>query len=301
MKTYVGEHFGSSTYDKIEWIDDTSLNLVFASESLAQGAITAISRAEILDPSQLPPLESIPAKPYSGKPDSVLYIRFAAQSDKKVAGAAQRSRFYLLHPEYDPEERRRRGEIRGRYRDREGYGRRNERERYNGRQKENRIDDYDVDSFDVNLYDDDSSSLAKRITKPRSRHDSPKRYGRLSPGTDEERDYARNNREKELFPNLKSRDRNGGSRRDRSASPRRDDTRMEVDDLARDREAAVQNRERARVVKERLAKENKEKELFPSKVSSSAGGKAQMDRVDTRTVLPSGMSRLSLYDSRYWW
>lgn len=296
VKAYLAEHYGS-TYEKIEWIDDTSLNLVFDSGPVAQGALTALAGVEITDVTQLPPLQSIPAKSFSRKPDSSLHVRFATGGDRKISGAAARSRFYLLHPEYDPEERKRRGEIRGRYRDREGYGRRSDRERGNGRRREERIDDYDVNSFDVSLYDDDSSALAKRATtEPRARRGSSGRLRRESPGTDG--DYIRKNREKELFPDLKSRDRNGGSRRDRSASPVRDDA---LDDLARDR-AAVRNREQARAVKDRLAKDNAAKELFPTKVSSSGtGGQAQMDQVDTRTVLTSGMSRLSLFEARDWW
>jgi hypothetical protein len=297
VRAFVAEHFGSSTYEKIEWIDDTSLNLVFETESLAQGALTALAGVEIADVTQLPPLQSIPAKTFSKKPDSNLLIRFAVGSDRKIAGAAARSRFYLLHPEYDPEERKRRGEIRGRYRDREGYGRRE----LNGRRKDNRIDDYDVNTFDVSLYDDDESALAKRA-EPRSQRGSVGRLRRESLGSDDaERDYLRRNREKELFPSLRPRDRNGGQRRDRSASPPRDNTRMEIDDLARD-QAALRNREKARAVKDRLAKDNSAKELFPTKVAASApGGKAQMDQVDTRTVLTSGMSRLSIYETQSWW
>jgi hypothetical protein len=298
VKAYLAEHYGS-TYEKIEWIDDTSLNLVFDSEPTAQGALTALSGTEMADIAQLAALQSLPAKSFSQKPDSNLHVRFATVGDRKIAGAAARSRFYLLHPEYDPEERKRRGEIRGKYRERDGYGRRGDRERGGvGRRREERIDDYDVNSFDVSLYDDDPSALAKRVTtEPRARRDSP--HGRLrreSPGSDEE--YARKNREKELFPDLKARDRNGGSRRDRSASPLRNDGAL--DDLARDR-AAIRNREQARAVKDRLAKDNTAKELFPTKVSSSAGSTAQMDQVDTRTVLTSGMSRLSLSGAHRPW
>ncbi|KAB5575765.1 hypothetical protein GE09DRAFT_1215520 [Coniochaeta sp. 2T2.1] len=286
VKAYLAEHFGT-TYEKIEWIDDTSLNLVFDSESVAQGALTALAGVEIADVTQLPPLQSITAKSFSKKPDSNLQIRFATVGDRKIAGAAARSRFYLLHPEYDPEERKRRGEIRGRYRDRDEYGRRGDRGRGrgNGRRTEERIDDYDVNEFDVSLYDDDAPALAKRAaTETRARRGSSARLQRASPGSDE--DYKQQNRQKELFPQLKSRDRNGGARRDRSASPMRD----ALDDLARDR-AAIRNREQARTVKDRLTrdntKDNVSKELFPTKVLTGSGGKAQMDQVDTRTVLTS--------------
>lgn len=108
---------GRGTYDKLEWIDDTSLNLVFGSEGIAHEALVALASVHVADATQLPPLEPIPAKSFSGKPDSTLSVRVAVTGDRKVAGAAQRSCFYLLHPEYDPEERKRRGDTRGKYRD----------------------------------------------------------------------------------------------------------------------------------------------------------------------------------------
>lgn len=311
VRAYLKEHFGSSTYEKLEWIDDTSLNLVFGSEAIAQDALLALATVEIADATQLPPLEPISAKPFSGKPDSVLAVRFAVAGDKKAVGAAQRSRFYLLHPEYDPEERRRRGEVRGKYRDRESYGRHHERDRGNDRRRDNRIDEYDVDTFDVNLYDDDEVALAKRTSiKSTSRRGSSARL-RDSPESDDGgRRYSRQNRQKELFPDKKAPGRNSYSGRDRSASPVRDDARMELEDLARDREAVGRNREKARALKDRLSsKDNTPKELFPSKankdlfpskVSSATGGKAQMDQVDAPVVLASGMSRLSLHELRYW-
>jgi hypothetical protein len=69
-------------------------------------------------------------------------------------GAASKSRFYLLHPKYDPEERRRRGDRR--YRDRDGayyWPRRNSRRRH---------DDDETETFDASLYGDDEAALAER-------------------------------------------------------------------------------------------------------------------------------------------
>ncbi|RKU45976.1 hypothetical protein DL546_006702 [Coniochaeta pulveracea] len=302
---YLKEHFGGGTYDKIEWIDDTSLNLVFGSESIAHDALVALANVEIADATQLPPLEAIPAKPFSGKPDSTLSVRFAVTGDRKVAGAAQRSRFYLLHPEYDPEERKRRGDTRGKYRDRDSYGRRNERGRGNGRRTGERIDEYDTNSFDVNLYDDDDGARATR--KSHSRRGSSARLPDSPESEAEERRFSRQNREKELFPDRRLKGRDSYSR-DRSASPMRDDI---MADLERDREALGRNREKARVLKDRLSsKEGTAKELFPAKAAgskelfpskaSSGGGQAQMDRIATPVVLTSGMSRLSLRDLRFW-
>lgn len=293
VKAYVSEHFSSGQFDRVEWIDDVSANLIFKSESTAQEALLALAAVEIADATQLPPLESLPAKTFSGKPNSTLQVRFAVASDKKIAGAAARSRFYLLHPEYDPEERRRRGDFdRSKYRDRGDRGR--DRDRRSGRRRDDRFED-ESEPFDVSLYDDDEAALAKRAPmKSRSRR------GSISSG--DEDDYARRNRDKELFPNRRPRG-SGVAGRDRSASPMRDDARMEMDDLAKDQEAAARNRDRARAIKDRLSRDikprdstdNKSRELFPNKVSASApASRAQMDQVDERTVLTSGMSRLSL-------
>lgn len=318
VKAYVAEKFGGSPVDRIEWIDDTSANLLFRTDSIAQEAIIGLAAVEIADATQLPPLQLIPAKPFSGKPECTLHIRFAVVGDRKQQGAAARSRFYLLHPEYDPEERKRDGN-RYRYRDRDSDGRYG-RDRYRARDR--REDHYgrdEVEEFDVNLYDDDSTSLANRI----SREPRPRRVS-ASPASSSDglRSSTRRNQNKELFPGRLPRDRNG-TMRGRSASPARDrdgDQAMEdrsrgrsrnrsrdrsrnrsrerLRDRSRDRQASARNREKALSLKERLAKENdgnSGKELFPSKInsSSSATGKAQMDQIDDSHVLASGMFRLS--------
>ncbi|KAK0619324.1 hypothetical protein B0T14DRAFT_519072 [Immersiella caudata] len=307
VKSYLTQQSGSSQFDRIEWIDDSSANLIFRSESAATEALIALAALAIADATQLPPLETVPAKPYAAKPDSILLVRFAVASDRKATGAAQRSRFYLLHPEYDPEERRRNGNYgRGKYRDRDDGYRRDRRGGRDGRRRDRRDEDDDPEPFDVNLYDDDPTALAQRTlgrrTPSRSRRNS------VSSGSAEsgrERSYSRKNREKELFPDR--RPGNGYRARARSASPARDrdgDADMDEDEDARNA-AALRSRERGRSIKERLARESgarrspKElfpsgpsrapKELFPSKIASSAsiGTTAQMDQVDDNTILTS--------------
>ncbi|KAL1883012.1 hypothetical protein VTK73DRAFT_534 [Phialemonium thermophilum] len=299
VKAYVSEHFSSGRFERIEWIDDTSANLVFGSESTAQDAFIALAAVEVADPTQLPPLETLPAKSFSGKPESVLVVRLAVASDRKVTGAAARSRFYLLHPEYDPEERRRRGELhRSKYRDRNGYGRdRHRRDR--PRRRGDGDDEEGAEPFDASLYDDDEAALAKRerttmrggLRRPRSRGSSSlpaDEDGEVDDDDDEIR--SRRNRDKELFPDRRPKGRDRPSdHRDRSASPLRDGSRMELEDLARDEAAAAQNREKARAIRDRLSIDNSTKELFPTKLasSSSPGHKAKMDSVDQGTVLSS--------------
>ena len=274
----------------------------------------SLSALNIADPSSLPPLEAVPAKQYAAKPDSVLQVRFAVEGDKKAVGAAQRSRFYLMNPEYDPEERRRREHTgRSKYRDRDDGYRGNRRGGRDGRRQERRGDETGGLTFDASLYDDDSSALAQRSS---GRRDQQRRKSTSIDSVHSDRDsdrhrpYSHQNREKELFPGRL----NSSSYRDRarSASPARDrdgDAHMGEDDDAR-AAAAMRSREKGRSIKERLTKETSgrdstprelfpgkshgTKELFPSKVSTGLGGKAQMDQVDDGTILASGMCHLLL-------
>ncbi|KAK0728236.1 hypothetical protein B0T26DRAFT_619752, partial [Lasiosphaeria miniovina] len=308
VKAYVSQHNDGGQFDRIEWIDDSSANLIFRSEAAAQEALVALAAVPIADPTQLPPLESIRAKDFAAKPDSVLLVRFAVVSDKKVVGAAQRSRFYLLHPEYDPEERRRRGKYRDRDDRYNGRGR-NDR-RGGGRRRDSRYEDDEVETFDVSLYDDDPVALAKRASvrgRPTSRH--RRSVSTVSSESDRLRSAARRNREKELFPDRRISANGGfgsGRDRDRSASPVRDrdgDARMDLDDEART-SAELRSREKGRAIRERQTRDtstrdnsvkelfptkaNAVKELFPTKLASASSiGKAQMDQVDDSTVLAS--------------
>lgn len=311
VKAYLQQHNCAGQFDRIEWVDDSSANLIFKSESSAQEALVALAALNVSDPTQLPPLEAIPAKPYTSKTDSNLQVRFAVAGDKKVVGAAQRSRFYLLNPSYDPEERRRRGDFNRKYRDRDSGYRGDRNDRRDGRDKrrhDRRDDDEEPETFDINFYDDDPAALAQRTfgRRPRSRGSESSR----SVSSDRDRSYSRRNREKELFPGRRSG--NDYRARARSASPMRDrdgDAQMADEDARR--AAAQRDREKGRSIKERLlrdtstqdrsnrelvpAKANGTRELFPTKIASATlGSKAQMDQVDDTTILASGMFCLLL-------
>lgn len=293
IKSYFNQHAGGMRYDRVEWIDDTSANLLFGSESAAAEALVFLSAIEITNPTALPPRELLSAKPYTAKPDVVLQVRFAVASDRKVAGAAARSRFYLLNPEYERQERnQRRGGHRGgnRYRDRDDYDRRYYNRNDGGRYDERyEYDDENAAPFDVNLYDDDESSLSKR--KPRARRSRSRSGSRSRPrsgGSGSDGSGRPDNSGKELFPDLgKKKERRSGVR-NRSASPARSDRDGDVRmDGERTRSSAVRNRDKAQQIKE----------LFPNKLAS--GGKvAQMDRVDKVDSVSkrlSGMLRLFSY------
>lgn len=308
LKSYIISHVGGKGADRIEWVNDSSANLVFGSEAAAQDALIQLAAVEIADATQLPPSEILPAKSVVDKPEVALQVRFAVESDRKERNAAQKSRFYLFHPEWDPETdegRRRRESGRDRkYRDRDDRGgnrRNNGKTRY-----EDRYRDEEPETFDVSLYDDDAGASAKRITP---RRDERVRDSR-SPSIHSESDRKRStNRDKELFPNRKElfpnrrprdpmRSDRAVSSRDRSRSPGRDDRDAMEYDLARDREAVRNNREKARSLKERISRsdgdsrDSKSKELFPSKVVGE-GRRAQMDQVPSDLL--AGMKGLS-YD-----
>ncbi|OAA66195.1 hypothetical protein ISF_04033 [Cordyceps fumosorosea ARSEF 2679] len=246
IKAYVKSHF--APVDRVEWVDDTSANLVFGSDSSARDAMIALSSIEIADATALPAGETLPAKPVEGKPEVTLHVRFAVASDRKQVGAALRSRYYLLHPEHDPEERRRRQqESRSRYRDRDnsGYRRGGDRRRRDG-------SDEEVETFEASMYDDAPRPPTRRRSDSGDRRDS----------------YARENRGKELFADR-------ASRRNRSASPLRDNDGDAS--MGSTHDSSSRNRDSARAVKERLRTENGAKELFPSKFGSASG---QLDRLE---------------------
>ncbi|KAI9268130.1 hypothetical protein BDA99DRAFT_504925 [Phascolomyces articulosus] len=85
--------------EKIEWINDTSCNLVFADEEGAQQAIDTLLASDIQDPVTHHILRK--AKAYTQEnSDHVfnnLHIRIATTWDVKEPGARDRSRYYLLH------------------------------------------------------------------------------------------------------------------------------------------------------------------------------------------------------------
>lgn len=288
VKAYVAEHCSDSSLhlERIEWIDDNSANLVFASENVAEQALMALAADPATDASQLPARYMLSTRPFTTRPEVVLQIRPALESDRKQAGAASRSRFYLLNPEYDPEERRRRNETR-RYRDRndDGFSRRH------GRQPR---PEESEEPFDVNLYDDSSAATVTSSTRarPRQRRSLSPDYETAEPGINSSRP---SNRGRELFPDGTSSRR--GTSRDRSASPARDrNGSRDRDGLENDRSAMVQerNRYKAHAIKSHISRQNRAKELFPADPASESGRLG--DRVEDAAVLLSRGITLPLMD-----
>jgi hypothetical protein len=253
-----------------------SANIVFVSIDIAKDALRAFAAVEIGDISQIPVLQAFPAKPFSLHPDTKLKVRCAVVGDRKQAGARERSRFYLLNPEYDPAERRKRGGQRGgnKYRDRDDGGYRSQR--YDDREQQIRQDRDRLSGFDSSLYDDDEAALARRATRRSERQDSSS--GGESRGQDSRRARYRGAAGKELFPD-RGGDRASGRLRDRSASPVREGH-AETSRQRRRDSAASANRLKAQMIKAQLREASASKELFPQKVGVSHRRSGAFDAAD---------------------
>ena len=202
ITAFASEHYPSQAPSRIEWIDDTSANIVYPTKELAAEALrnyAAEGQSDTISPDEIRE-----AKRLSSQPFTVLGVRPAKKTDVKKPRAHEASRFYLLNPDKDPRENRRRYDGRFRPRGRDG-----------ARFKRSRAED--SAQFDVNMYDDDEDSLAKRRTG-----DSTRRESRSSLASDDSRRTKRLRSGRGFSGDLFSGrlEKEGRERlRDRSASP----------------------------------------------------------------------------------
>ncbi|KAH8752150.1 hypothetical protein BGZ57DRAFT_752435 [Hyaloscypha finlandica] len=267
VRAFASQYFDSHKPSHIEWIDDTSANMVYETPEIAQEALVAFAAIQVADLLQIPVLQTIPARAFPLHPQTNLQVRLAVVGDRKQAGARDRSRFYLFNPEYDPAERRKRADYRGgrRYRDREDGGYRSQR--YDDREQKKREREAD---FDASLYDDDEAAVAKRSTRDAKNQGSSS--GSESRGRESQRVRFGGAAGKELFPECVGGA--SGRLRDRSASPLREsggdqDMRDSHSALSRRQDtAASANRLKAQMIKARLNEARSMKELFPQKTTS---------------------------------
>lgn len=256
IKAFASTYFAYEV-ERVEWIDDTSANLVYKDATTAAEALRAFSAEDLVDLSQLLPEQSIPTKSLPSQPEIVLSARFAHAGDRKQAGAREKSRFYLMNPEFDRDDRRPRSRPTNKYRNRDdGYSNRGYTERENRRRMEENVD------FDASLYDDDEASRASRASRQRQGDKES------SPGSLGSRITRRGSRSHDLF-STNGRYRDDGRLRDRSASPTR-----EVEDSARSAarkdDAAATNRAKAQMIKAAM-RSDAGRELFPSKMTQRSG------------------------------
>jgi Nuclear cap-binding protein subunit 3 len=220
VKKFAAEHFTLDHFVRVEWVDDTSANLIYESSDDAAQALSALTDAEMLNltTSDIQPLQLRPAKRISLHPNSELFIRQGTTIDVKRKGAADASRYYLMNPNQDPRERRRpRDENRPRrrrYSDEDGdYNRRHFDDREHKRRRN------EESGFDVSMYDDDAGDSDKKRTRldgggdlfadPRGRANGRLRNRSASPGRDRGHNARlrsispSRNAGKELFPSVK--------------------------------------------------------------------------------------------------
>ncbi|KAL8823448.1 MAG: hypothetical protein Q9191_005847 [Dirinaria sp. TL-2023a] len=232
---YVAEHYSSHTPSRIEWIDDTSANIVFDSPAIA---LEALERLDFhgLNEFSAQDLQLRPAKPYSKSSGANLQIRLALTTDQKRPRAHEASRFYMMHPEYDPREQRRKEKSKSNDHN-NGY----RRLRYGqDEQRRRRRKDQD-EGFDATMYDDSAQASAAR-----SKASSNRRRSMQSSLSSDDAVSPRDRRPKRGGDYFRPRDRG------RSASPDKDDGR----DTRRRSPLADYSRH---------SNGNSGKELFPSK------------------------------------
>ncbi|KAI1916841.1 hypothetical protein LOZ61_000743 [Ophidiomyces ophidiicola] len=198
IKRFAAEHFKGEELARVEWIDDTSANIIYNSAEAGLQALTAFTQQSVEEgDSALPSLRLRSAKALSTHPDSVLQVRSAVKTDRKKKRAHEASRFYLMHPEHDPRERMRRE-----FAERRRSGRRDDstgdynRRRFDDREHRRRRGLASNDRFDETMYDDS---------------EEPSR------GSSGDRTRGRRKTIDDLFPDRS--ERSSGRLRDRSASP----------------------------------------------------------------------------------
>jgi hypothetical protein len=252
IERYASEHYPSDLFQKVQWVDDTSANLIYDTPTAASEALAAFSVEERSEPLQIRA-----AKVLSTHPDVQLQVRQAIAADVKIRGAKDQSRFYLMNPRWDPDNPENERPSAKRRRPDDGYGHNKYRRRdyeYDRRQRgsENR-----QPQFHEDMYGDDPQAATD------SRRNS-------SYSSNSEYDRSRRNRGQDLFASKQE-----GRLRNRSASPSRDeDGRYGFDDDQPYRQTA---RARSRTPPgirggrdNRGTRDRLRKELFPNRASSTA-------------------------------
>ena len=184
IEAFVHDNFPEA-HVKVQWIDDTSANVVFDSKDLAKEGLTklvmsSVSVADVV----ASPQELRTAKALATRPQSMLIVRMAQAGDKKKKNAREASRYYLMNPDQDPTDRMRSEFANGRRRrDNGDYERRrfDDREHRRRRFKDDRNENSD---FAASMYDDapadNGPSRGRDLFADRSRRRSRSPMGRNS-------------------------------------------------------------------------------------------------------------------------
>jgi hypothetical protein len=160
VEQFAKQYYSMDKFVRVEWVDDTSVNLIYDTPVAADEALQAFTDTERHDLAHLQPLVVRYAKKFATaeKPNEAveLRVRLATTGDVKRKGARDASRFYLLNPDKDPRERklRERRQRPRRASDEDGeYTRR----RFDDREHKRRRQD---DTFDASMYDEDTMATS---------------------------------------------------------------------------------------------------------------------------------------------
>lgn len=147
IMTFTAEHFPSVAPIRIEWIDDTSANIVFETTFSATDALQSFTHPSVNG--TLYRLQLRAAKQLSTHPDSSLQVRIALFTDQKRPRAYEASRFYMMHPELDPREQGHRDKS-----NRPGGNGDYRRRQYSQKEHRRRLEGDKDGAFDSAMYDD---------------------------------------------------------------------------------------------------------------------------------------------------
>jgi hypothetical protein len=251
IERYASEHYPSDLFQKVQWIDDTSANLIYDTPIAAAEALAAFSVEEVSEPVQIRA-----AKALSTHPDVELQVRQAIAADVKIRGAKDQSRFYLMNPRWDPDNPDNERPSVKRRRPDDGHGHNKYRRRDYEYDRRRRSSENRQPQFHEDMYGDDPQATTD---SRRNSYSSSSEYGR-----------PRRNRSQDLFASKQE-----GRLRNRSASPSRDeDGRYGFEDKQPYRQTA---RARSRTPPgvrggrdNRGTRDRLRKELFPNRASSTA-------------------------------
>ena len=200
IQAYSFEHYPfSKSPPRVEWIDDASANIVFGGEANAMVALQHFTLAS--EESDLLPLSQLrAAKTLSTHPGSSLHVRIAAVTDQKRPRAYEASRFYMMHPEHDPREQRRRA---GSFQENSDYRRKG----YSNNEHRGRRRNDKEDRFDASMYDDGQPSSRRDSLSSSANGHGTKERGKARLRGDsywparDERNGASNSRNRSASPN----------------------------------------------------------------------------------------------------
>ena len=241
----------------MEWIDDTSANIVFGDAATALQALEDFTLPQtngLID--NCLSVEPRDARVLSTRPKSNLKIRTAFSTDQKRPRANEASRFYMMHPEHDPREKRRFGEGR-----QEQYTGSYRRRIYDIEEQRRRRRKDHKEGFD-SMYDDnhisDGHHSTTRLCRDHSQYDQyDSRYHRDSKRPE----------------------------RNRSASP----------DAHRNSEAKTRHRTPPPNYRSRdpfpFPLENEGKELFPSKATGDRGVERSQNELFSNKIVAAGLKK----------